>query len=373
MGRRDARRIARRVSGGPSQRVARDAIPLEPNAVSLLIDRLRERGDDRRVSFMQPTADAPDDRAELEPRLDASCGATAAVLEFRPTSGLSARWEVQSVRDLRDYGDSTTIGAVTSRAEAGKTALNGANAGFERERTMFSSISFAPAFSAWFHPRVELGTQYEMLRDPNVQSLVTLPGVVGVDSVLAARDSTQACVVRVAAAVCRRHRRCSSARAIDVTKLFTMYSRDSSAVRRIGSLFAPVDVSYTRSLISTLDAAPVGAPLLYQLGLGGVGSAFRRVNGIDATAAGQTGNFVQRVDGAAAAARHVDHQSVSAHGTTLNWIGAGPIRPRRRSTDRRHSFPTPTAFRWRISAGDCGDRTGHRRTWMRAWDTREVT
>jgi hypothetical protein len=49
-------------------------------------------------------------------------------------------------------------------------------------------------------------------------------------------------------------------------------------------------VSYTRSLLSTLDAAPVGAPLLFQLGLGGPGS-FRTVNGVDATSAGQTGTL----------------------------------------------------------------------------------
>ena len=34
-----------------------------------------------------------------------------------------------------------------------------------------------------------------MLRDPNERSLAPLPGVIGVDSVLAARDSLLICVV----------------------------------------------------------------------------------------------------------------------------------------------------------------------------------
>src|SRR6202012_5296119 len=105
------------------------------------------------------------------------------VLELRPTSGLDARWEIESVRDLRDYGDTSTI-AVVAGQQRGQ--LFGENTGFESNRSMTTNIDFTPAFSAWFHPRAEMGAQYSMLRDPNDQSLVTLPGVVGVDSVIAA-------------------------------------------------------------------------------------------------------------------------------------------------------------------------------------------
>src|SRR5262249_21491701 len=51
--------------------------------------------------------------------------------------------------------------------------------------------------------------------------------------------------------------------------------------------FAPIDVSFTRSLLSALDASPVNAPLGLQLGLAGPG-AFRFVNGVAATTAGET-------------------------------------------------------------------------------------
>ncbi|MEO7084828.1 MAG: hypothetical protein ABI442_04120, partial [Gemmatimonadaceae bacterium] len=210
------------------------------------------------------------------------------------------------------------------------------------ERTMFSSISFAPVFSAWFHPRVELATQYEMLRDPNARSLVVLPGVVGVDSVLAARDSI------AQASSFALPRRMSSAQtlytgtAIDVTRLFASYSRDSSAARRIAAFFAPVDLSYTRSLLSTLDAAPVGAPLLYQLGLGNVGS-FRHVNGVDATAAGQTGTFTAA--SALLLPRGTSITSRYSHINTLNWIGR-PDTTQAQVNGTQTRFPD-AAVRWR--------------------------
>ena len=47
-------------------------------------------------------------------------------------------------------------------------------------------------------------------------------------------------------------------------------------------------MSYTRSLLTALDAAPMDAPLSLQFGLGGP-TAFRSVNGVTATTAGQTG------------------------------------------------------------------------------------
>ena len=178
------------------------------------------------------------------------------MLELRPTSGFTARWEVQSVRDLRDYGDTSTLASVASRQ---RQTVFGANAGFERERTLLTSFSFAPGFSSWLRPRGELGTQYNMLRDPNSRSLMPLPGVIGVDSILATRDSL------AAAASFTLPRRMSAAQTasagtqLDVARAFAVYIGDSTdALRRVAHIFAPIDVSYTRSLLSSLDAATGG-------------------------------------------------------------------------------------------------------------------
>jgi hypothetical protein len=207
------------------------------------------------------------------------------VLELRPTNGLNLRWELQSLRDLRDYRD-TSVFAFGSGLRGPAPDVR---PGFERERTLVGGLSWTPIFSAWFRPRAELGAQYNMLRDPNVRSFTPLPGVLGIDSVLATRDTT----ALFAASLPRRMtagQTVSAGTTIDLAAAFTTYMRDSSRAKRFGHLFAPIDVSYTRSLLSTLDDATVGAPLLFQFGLGGPGS-FRRVNGIDATTAGRTGTF----------------------------------------------------------------------------------
>ena len=242
-------------------------------------------GTDHRTSFIKP-AGAADDQPSTSEALS-KLWRSGGVVELRPTNGTTVRWELESVRDLRDYGDTSTLAMVASRE---RRSLLGGNAGFERERSMMGSFSIAPVFSSWFQPRAELGTQYSMLRDPNVRSLVTLPGVIGVDSVLAARDSMALASSFTLPRRMTAAQTSSIGSTIQLAKAFGAYTRDSSVLRRIGGLFAPMDVSYTRSLITTLDASPVDAPLLLQLGLGGQ-DAYRSVRGVDATTAGQTGVF----------------------------------------------------------------------------------
>ena len=101
------------------------------------------RADDRRLSYIKPAGSMGDRPAESSAlsRLWRNGG----VLEFHPTNGLIARWEMQSARDLRDYGDTTTTTLVTTRQ---RQSVFGANTGFERERTMGTSLSFSPQFSA---------------------------------------------------------------------------------------------------------------------------------------------------------------------------------------------------------------------------------
>lgn len=263
------------------------------------------RGSDRRVSFLNPTGQVADDPAvsTASSRLWRNGGS----LGFHPTAGMALRWEIQSLRDFRDYRDT-----------AGQSQMLPATVGpgFERERSMSASASFTPSFSSWFRPRADLGTQYDMLRDPNIRSLATLPGVIGVDSVLAVRDSLgafdRALPRRMTAA-----QTFSAGTAIDVAGAVAAYTRDSSLLRRMGAYFSPVDLSYTRSLLGDLDASPTAAPLPFQLAIGGL-SSFRFMHGEPATTAGQTGTWnastsVRLVSGLAFDARY-------RHVSTANWI-----------------------------------------------------
>src|SRR5205823_5401215 len=65
---------------------------------------------DRRVSFIKPAGalDDPPSVSTAENRLWRNTG----VLEFHPTAGTVARWDLQSTRDLRDYGDTNTASVI---------------------------------------------------------------------------------------------------------------------------------------------------------------------------------------------------------------------------------------------------------------------
>lgn len=272
------------------------------------------RANDRRVSFLKPASDVDDVPRETEALT--RLWRNGSVLAFRPADGLDARWELQSVRDLRDYGDTTTLATVASRQAQ---RLLGTNVGFERERSMYTNLSWTPSFSSWLRPRSELGTQYSMLRDPNVRSLVPLPGVIGVDSVLAARDSLATASSFTLPRRLTAAQTASVGAQVDLARAVADRVRDStSAWRRFGGAFAPFDISYTRSLLSAFDAAPVDAPLSLQLGLGGPG-AYRAINGEMATVAGQTRTLT--ASGALLLPFGTSFINRFTRTTTANWIG----------------------------------------------------
>jgi hypothetical protein len=243
------------------------------------------RSTDRRVSFIKP-ANAQDEQPAVSDALT-RLWRGGSTLEFRPTNSVIARWELQSIRDLRDYGDTSALSAVATRQ---RSSWLGANAGFERERSVFTNLSWTPVLRPWLLPRAELGTQYSMLRDPNARSLVALPGVLAVDSVLFVRDSIAAASSLTLARRMTAAQTASAGAQIDLAQLIGVAGDSSSLRPRVGRIFAPLDVSYTRSLLAALDAAPVDAPLGLQFGLGGPGS-FRMVNGVPATTSGRTGMF----------------------------------------------------------------------------------
>jgi len=292
------------------------------------------RGDDRRVSFLNPTSDAAD--APAESRASSRLWRNGSVLELHPTTSLTARWEASSVRDFRDYRDTLVdFGAL------GQRPLQVAP-GFERERSIFTNFSFAPLFSAWFRPRADFGTQYGMLRDPNVRSFSALPGVIGVDSVLAEHDSLTMLHLLAIPRRLTAAQTSSIGTTIDVARAIVTYSADSASMaRRVGKLFAPLDVSYTRSLLTALDGANAAPPLGLQFGLAGPG-AYRRVNGEDATTAGQTGslaasNALQLPFGTSFVNRYL-------RTTTLNWIER-PDSTQAHVDGSMTTFPDET-FRW---------------------------
>ncbi|MEO7999342.1 MAG: hypothetical protein ABI852_17965, partial [Gemmatimonadaceae bacterium] len=226
------------------------------------------RGMDRRFSFLKP-ADALDDSGRVS-RNDQNLWRNASTLEFRPTTSLTARWDFISLRDLRDYGDTTSA---SRAATEGRAKLFGANVGMERERSFLTSFGFAPQRSQWFRPRADFGTQYGMLRDPNFGSLAGLSFGSTVTEALPRRISVS--------------QNLGGGVTIDVGKAMTIYGADSSLARRLAKVFAPLDITVNRSLLSAFDGANTDAPTGLQFGLGGV-DAFRQANGQLAATTGLT-------------------------------------------------------------------------------------
>src|SRR5690349_25082202 len=87
------------------------------NPSQLRITSALAKGTDRRFSFSKPI-----DVVEDDPRQTLSqtnLWRNGSTLELRPTNGLSLRWDVLSVRDLRQYGDSNAA-ALIAGGERGR-------------------------------------------------------------------------------------------------------------------------------------------------------------------------------------------------------------------------------------------------------------
>jgi hypothetical protein len=111
-----------------------------------------------------------------------------------------------------------------------------------------------------------------MLRDPNARTLLRESDSTGAFRLPRRLGNTQSF---------------STGATLDLARAAQIHSGDSSRIRRIGRVFQPIDVNYSRTLTSNFDNTPFTPGLGYQLGLGGI-DAFREVNGQLATNAGNT-------------------------------------------------------------------------------------
>ncbi|HWJ22390.1 MAG TPA: hypothetical protein VNS52_08570, partial [Gemmatimonadaceae bacterium] len=234
------------------------------------------RATDTRFSYTKP-AESSTDTARAVRGLT-NLWRNGSSLELRPFNAITVHWDIASLRDLRDYRDrlgdtATRTIDVAPVAQAERDRFFGMDVGLERERTMSTALNFAPVISSWIRPRLDVGTSYSMLRDPNTRTLLR-----------ANEDSTGAY---------RLPRRLSNSQTftaaaqVDLARGIGDYFRDSSRVRRLTGALQPVDVTFNRSLLSAFDGVPFTPGLGYQFGLGSV-SNFLSSNGRLASSAGLT-------------------------------------------------------------------------------------
>ena len=231
----------------------------------LHITSVYSRGSDDRSAFLKPAA-ARDDI----PRRIAGLTSTwrnGTSFQLRPSKTLSGRLDFNSIRDLRGYGDNTPLGIVTG-TDRGR--IFGADAGLERERDMQAGFSYTPTVSAWVRPRLDFGSNYNMLRDPNTLSFLKVQDSVNSVRLPRRLGSSQTATAGVT---------------LDLPRAAELYFNSTGLMRRMLTAIQPIDVNYNRSLLSVFDQSPFSPPLSYQLAFGGV-SRFKELGGTPATSAG---------------------------------------------------------------------------------------
>ena len=227
-------------------------------------------GHDDRSSFLKPAL-ALDDTARLV-KGRTRTWRNGSSLVFRPFKAASVRWDITSVRDLRGYGTDSQLGLAATSA---RDQIVGADAGLERERAMQAGINISPPITAWFRPRLDFGTSYNMLRDPNTVSFANDPDSAGALRIPRRLGNSQTTTAGLT---------------LDLPRAVRLHTDSNSFLRGLLGVLQPLDLNFNRSILSVYDGSPAGASLAYQFGLGGV-DEFRHIGDELATSVGLVTQF----------------------------------------------------------------------------------
>lgn len=221
---------------------------------------------DRLEAFVKP-AGAPDDGAR-HVDADQRLWRSATSVEFKPVSAVTARWDVATLRDLREYGALFPNAAV---AAGERVTMAGIDVGVERERNLSASILISPPGERWLRPRLELSSGYSMLRDPNAPALPDPAG--GSDLRLARRFGNS--------------QRAAATAVLDVPLALVGLgvTDDRSILAAIARAIGAIELGVTRDQLTSYDASPLNPGLSYQWGFGGI-DAFREIRNVLAASAG---------------------------------------------------------------------------------------
>ncbi len=220
-------------------------------------------------TFRVPIATVSDTLATSVTSLQATFRSQAGI-EFRPVQSLSFGMDVGSTRDLKNYGDSTTMGLLTR--QQGQRFL-GLGLGFESARTVSTRMTYAPSLFSWLHPRFSASSSSGLTRDPNGG---TPERVIG-DSAGGFRIPTAFTNARTT----------DLGGSVDFSRALHVLLGDSSHLLPWLDHLAPLDFASHTDLRSQFYRAGFDPSLGYQLGLGGAGS-FRAQDGRLAVSASES-------------------------------------------------------------------------------------
>lgn len=200
-------------------------------------------------------------------------------LDLRPYRSLSLGGTWSSTRDLRDYGDTSTVGRLTRLASR---ELLGTNVGFEANRNLVTTMSVDPVLTSWLRPRFLTTSGFTLTRDPNARRAVRLEG-----------DTAGAFALPAALTSQRRY---ETGVTVDWAQLARRAFGDQSLATRIIGRLLPSDLRQVRERQVVFDRAGVSPSVSLQLGLGGL-DRLRRLGDIEAASA--TENLTRTASGGA--------------------------------------------------------------------------
>jgi motility/secretion related protein SprA len=225
--------------------------------------------DAQRFTFLLPIAEPTDTAPPAVSRI--RVWQNAGGVQLTPLTGIQLGVDAVSTRDLRDYGDSTTIGRLIRQQ---RSTLLGNDVGLETQRLITTSISLTPRVRGnWIRPRASVGSQFLFTRDPNAREPARATGdTAGEFRVPAAFSNT---------------RRFETGAQLDVRRVGQAVFGDSSGVAAWLGRITGLDVTYSVQQGSTFSRATDTPASGYQLALGGF-DGFRASGGLLATSAIQT-------------------------------------------------------------------------------------
>jgi cell surface protein SprA len=232
-------------------------------------------GDASQTVFRIPVADTGD-RHLLPARSLTRVWRNSASLDLLPLSNVQVRGDLASTRDLRDYGDSSSIARV---ARLARKSLLGVDVGMETQRTIGTFYGMTPRFLPWLSPRVSLATGFSLTRDANGRAPVRTAGDSGAFHLPTAFSNSQ---------------RVELGTQLDLGRLGRGIFGDSSPISRALGALTSLDLGFNRDRTSTYSSLAAAPSLTYQLGLVGL-AALRSQRDVPAT--GATDNNSRRAAG----------------------------------------------------------------------------
>ncbi len=206
-----------------------------------------------RSVFRVPVADSGD--RHILPALSLSrAWRNSASLGLGPLPGLTLQADLASQRDLRDYGDSSTIARI---AGLSRRSLLGVDVGFESQRTIGTFSGLTPSFTPWLRPRAAFATSFILIRDPNGHAPIRDVG-----------DSAGAFHLPTSYS---NSQHAELGTQVDLGRLGRGLFGDSARVTRWLRKVTLIDIAYSRDRTSTFSGVAATPSLGYQFAVVGFG------------------------------------------------------------------------------------------------------